>query len=112
MSIRTQKVAEEIKHKMNSAMSKDLMELNLGLVTISNVTITADLKIAKIYFTLLGNKEPGAKAEEKLNNRKKHIRYLLAQSINLRYVPDLIFIYDDSYEYADKIHKILNDLKK
>ena len=58
MSHRPEKVAEEIKHKLNSAMSKDLMELNVGLVTISKVMMTPDLRIAKIYVTFLGNKEP------------------------------------------------------
>ena len=56
MSIRTEKVAEEIKHKLNVAMSPDLQELNLGLVTISKVIISPDLKIAKTYLSFLGNK--------------------------------------------------------
>lgn len=112
MSIRTERVAEEIKHKLNSAMSKDLMELGIGLVTISNVIMTTDLQIAKIYITLLGNKEPVDKCLEKINNRKKHIRYLLAKQLALKYIPDLLFFYDDSLDYADRINKLLNEVNK
>ena len=112
MSIRTEKVAEEIKHKLNTAMTKDLMELHLGLVTISKVRMTADLKMAKVYLTFLGNNFPVEKCLDKINFRKKHIRYLLGKNIKLKYTPELNFYYDDTLEYADKIQKLLNDVKK
>lgn len=111
MSIRTEKVAEEIKHKLNTAMSRDLSEINgLGLVTISKVLISPDLKVAKVYLSFLGNKDPIDVCLEKINEKKKHIRYLLAKHIVLRYMPDLMFYHDDTIEYADKIQKLLNTL--
>ena len=112
MSIRTERVSEEIKHRMNSAMSKDLMEIHAGLVTVSRVIMSPDLKIAKVYVSFLGNKEPAEKLVERINNRKSHIRFLLCKQLTLKYTPDLIFFYDDSMEYADKINKLLNEVKK
>ncbi len=113
MSVRTEKVAEEIKHKLNTAMSKDLSEIDgLGLVTISKVLMSPDLKIAKIYLSFLGNKEPIEKCLERINNRKRHIRFMLAKHIILKYMPDINFFYDDTIEYADKIQKLLNDINK
>ena len=113
MSIRTEKVAEEIKHKLNTAMSKDLSEIGgLGLVTISKVIITPDLKLAKVYLTFLGNKEPVEKCLEKINAKKKHIRYILAKHIILKYMPDLNFYYDDTAEYADKMQRLINKIHK
>lgn len=112
MSHRPEKVAEEIKHKLNSAMSKDLMELHLGLVTISKVMMSPDLRIAKVYVTFLGNKEPIEKCMDRINFRKKHIRFLLAKHLTVKYIPELIFFYDDSLDYADKINKLLNEVKK
>ena len=111
MSLRTQRVAEELKHKLNSVMAKDLSELSIGLVTITNVMVSPDLKTAKIYVTFIGNKEPVDKCVDKLNERKRHIRFLLAKIISLKYTPDIIFYYDYTYEYADRIQKLLNDLK-
>ncbi|MEO8210573.1 MAG: 30S ribosome-binding factor RbfA [bacterium] len=113
MSIRTEKVAEEIKHKLNTAMSKDLSEISgLGLVTISKVIMTPDLKQARIYLSFLGNKEPIDKCLEKINNKKKHIRYILAKHIILKYMPELVFYYDDTTEYADKMQKLINEINK
>jgi len=112
MSIRTEKVAEEIKHRMNSAMSRDIMDLNAGLITVSKVIMAPDLKLAKIYVSFLGNKEPVDKLVESINERKKHIRFLLGKQLSLKYVPEIIFYYDDTMEYADKINKLLNEVKK
>lgn len=112
MSIRTERVSEEIKHRMNSAMSKDLMEIHAGLVTVSRVIMSPDLKIAKVYVSFLANKEPAEKLVERINNRKSHIRFLLGKQLTLKYTPDLIFFHDDSMEYADKINKLLNEVKK
>jgi len=91
-------------------MSRDLSELNLGLVTISKVMMSPDLKLAKIYVTILGNTLPPEKCVDKLNLRKSHIRYLLGKNIRLKYTPDLQFYYDDTMEYADRINRLLNDI--
>jgi len=111
MSVRTEKVAGEIKHKLNSAMSKDLSEISdIGMVTISKVIVSPDMKLAKIYLSFLGNKEPIDICLERINSKKKHIRFLLAKHISLKYMPDLNFYYDDTIEYADKIQKLINTL--
>ena len=111
MSVRTEKVAGEIKHKLNSAMSKDLSEISdIGMVTISKVIVSPDMKLAKIYLSFLGNKEPIDICLERINSKKKHIRYLLARHISLKYMPDLNFYHDDTIEYADKIQKLINTL--
>lgn len=113
MSVRMEKVGEEIKNKLNFVMSKDLSEISgLGLVTITKVLMTPDLKIAKVYLSFLGNKEPIDTCLEKINNKKKHIRYLLAKQIILRFMPDLNFYHDDTAEYADKMTKLLNEVKE
>ncbi len=112
MSIRTEKVAEEIKHKLNVAMSPDLQELNLGLVTISKVIISPDLKIAKTYLSFLGNKLSIKECLKLITERKPHIRFLLGKQLTFRYTPDLLFFHDDTIEYADHIEKILKSIKK
>ena len=112
MSIRTEKVAEEIKHKLNVAMSPDLQELNLGLVTISKVIVSPDLKIAKTYLSFLGNKLPIKECLKLITERKPHIRFLLGKQLTFRYTPDILFFHDDTIEYADHIEKIFKSIQK
>lgn len=112
MAFRVEKVAEDIKHKMNTAMSKDIAEINIGLVTISKVILSPDLKNAKIYVTFLGNKDSNEKCIDRLNFRKKHIRFMLGKQLRIKYIPEIHFYYDDTLDTAERVFKILNDLKK
>jgi ribosome-binding factor A len=112
MSIRTEKVAEEIKHKISDVLTKDLSELNLGLVTVTRVRVSQDLKNAKIYLSFIGNKEPAEACIEKINYRKKQIRMHLSSKIHLRFMPDLIFYYDDTIEYANRIDELIKEIHK
>lgn len=112
MSIRTEKVSEEIKHQINGVLSKDLSELQLGLVTVTKVIMSRDLKTAKIFLSFLGNKEPAEECIVKINARKGLIRMHLSSKIYLRSMPDLYFYYDDSLVYASKINELIGKIHK
>jgi ribosome-binding factor A len=112
MSIRTEKVAEEIKHQIAGVLSRDLAELNLGLVTVTKVRIATDLKNAKIYLSFLANKEPVETCLEKINLKKKQIRMHLSSRIHLRFIPELDFYHDDTIEYANRIEEIIKEIHK
>ena len=79
-----------------------------AFVTITMVRVTPDLAQAKVYLSLFGIKEP-EKVLEQLNEHGKEIRGLLGQRIRhqVRHVPEVIFFYDDSLDYADNIDKLL-----
>lgn len=112
MSIRTEKVAEEIKHQIAGILTRDLAELHLGLVTVTRVRISKDLKNAKIYLSFIGNKEPSEACLEKVKNRKKQIRMHLGSKVHLRFVPELDFYFDDTVEYASRIEELIKDIHK
>jgi len=112
MSIRTEKVAEEIKHQLANILTRDLAELKLGLVTVTRVRISRDLKNAKAYVSFIGNKEPAEVCIEKINNRKKQIRMHLGKSIHLKFVPEIDFYFDDNMEYASRIDEIIKEIHK
>ena len=112
MSIRTEKVAEELKHRVSDVLTKELAELNLGLVTVTKVRVSKDLKNARIYLSLIGNKDPAEVCIEKINYRKKQIRMHLSSKIHLRFIPDLSFYYDDTIEYANRIDELIKQIHK
>lgn len=112
MSIRTEKVAEEIRHQIAGVLTRDLAELNLGLVTVTQVRVSTDLKNAKVYLSFIGNKEPADVCIEKINNRKKQIRMHLSSKIHLRIMPELSFYHDDTMEYANRIDELIKEIHK
>lgn len=112
MSIRTEKVSEEIKHQVSSVLSKDLAELRLGLVTVTKVIASPDLLSARIYLSFIGNKEPTDVCLEKVNGMKKQIRMHLASKIKLKNIPELNFYFDDTTEYANRIEELIKEIHK
>ena len=81
-----------------------------GLISVTRVKITPDLKYAKIYVSILNSKNI-KKTMEGLKESAGFIRSQVAKTINLRITPELIFEIDDSLEYGEKIEKILKELK-
>ena len=112
MSIRTEKVAEEIRHQIADVLNKETGEMHLGLVTVTRVRISKDLKYAKIYLSFIGNKEPAEICVEKINLRKKTLRMGLSKRLHLRFMPDITFYYDDTIEYASRIDELLKEIHK
>ena len=74
--------------------------------------MSPDLRIASIYFTVLGDEDATQKTLEALDRAKNYIRNAIAPDVKLRFVPELRFFLDDTMEYARKIEKILETIKK
>ena len=69
-----------------------------------------DLKIAKIYISFLGNKKTIDELMLILKNNTKLIRHYVGLELNLKYIPELRFYYDDTMQYAEKINKLINTI--
>ena len=95
-------LAEEISYVVN----REVKNQDIKFVTITGAKTASDLSVAKIYFTTLdeAKKESTLKA---LKQASGFIRTKLFDRMDLRYMPKLEFIYDDSIEYANNIEKII-----
>ena len=84
---------------------------NHVLLTVTNVILSSDLRLAKVYFSAFNQKNNISTSllVDVLDNQKKKIRYSLGKKIESKYVPDLRFVYDDEIELYDKISKILKN---
>ena len=107
---RLNRINEELKKEISQIISFELKNPDItGLISVTKVKITPDLKYAQVYVSMINSKN-----EEKTINALKQasgfIRSLLAKRINLRITPELVFKKDDSMEYGMKIDAILKDL--
>lgn len=109
---RFERINEELKKEISHIISYELKNPNVtGLISVTKVKITPDLKYAKVYVSILNAKN----TKETLSNLKKSagfIRSEIAKRINLRITPELVFELDDSMEYGAKIDSILKDIMK
>ena len=106
------RIDEEYKKELSHIISYELKNPKVtGLISVTDVKTTPDLKYAKVYVSILNSKD----VKETFAGLKKSagfIRSELAKKVNLRNTPELIFEIDDSLEYGAKIDSILNDIMK
>lgn len=111
VSVRTTRVAEQMKKEIAAIIEHQVKDPRIGFITITNVELSNDLRHAKIFFSSLGNEEQQKKSLEGLENAKGFIRKEVAQRIQLRYAPEILFRIDNSIEHGVKISQILSKIK-
>ena len=109
---RNERFSNEIMKVLNDIFIRELELSSLGFITIKNVTLTKDLKIAKIYISSINSKFDNKEIIKYFIKNKKLIRGFLGKSIKSRNVPELRFFYDDSNEIAEDIDKLFNSINK
>ena len=104
------RIDEEYRKELSQIIGYELKNPNVtGLISVTKVKVTNDLKFAKVYVSILNSKN----IKDTLAGLKKssgYIRSELAKRVNLRNTPELIFELDDSIEYGAKIDSILKEI--
>ena len=100
---------EQLKRTLSVIVSNEVKDPKLEVMTsITEVIVAPDLKTAKVYISVLGDKERKENSLEALNRAGGFLRSRLAESLNLRITPKLIFIEDNSLEYGAYIDKLID----
>jgi ribosome-binding factor A len=107
---RATRVAELLREVISEIVSTKLKDPGIGRVTITRVKLSDDLKNARIYFSMLGDEQQRRNTLEGLKRATGFIRMETAHTINLRQVPDLQFIYDDTLDYVENIENLLKKI--
>jgi ribosome-binding factor A len=100
VSRRARKVADQIKNEISWILQQKYTDSQQGMVTVTKVKVSRDLKYATIYFTVLGENIDRKVSEKGLKNAIPFLRRELGQKLRMKFVPDLRFFYDDSLEYS------------
>lgn len=109
---RRERVEEAIKKEVSLIIHDELKDPRVGFITIARVELTKDLRSAKIFYSVLGKEEEHTKTKLALDSALGFIRSLVAQRINLRIAPELMFKEDHSTEYSVRIEEVLNQIKE
>ena len=114
MSIeRTARYSEEVKKVVSHLIQNDLKDPRIPMLTsITKVTVTKDLRYAKIYVSVFGNQEQKVKCIEGLKSAAGYIRHEVASKIKSYYTPEMIFEIDNSIEQGIHISKLIDEVSK
>ena len=108
------RVGEMIKQSLGMIFVKNeakVPDLETNHITVTEVKMSQDLKVAKAYVLPLGGKN----AEETVEKLKKYsflIRKTLSKKIIMKFLPKILFAKDDSFEYAEKIENLIKQTNK
>jgi len=109
---RSERMSDEIRSILGNIFIANIQIQDAGLLTVSKVEVTSDLRLAKVFISLLNSKKTSNEVIDYLKHRRKVIRYHLGNKLNAKFVPDLRFYYDDSLKKAEKIGTLLNKIRK
>jgi len=112
MSIRTDKVASLVKHEVSNILQRNFGLEEYGIITVTEVRMSPDLKIAKIYVSIFGNGSKKESTLKVLEEQKHFIRGELGHSVRLKYTPTIQFYLDESLDHAMSIEEILHKIQK
>ena len=109
MSVKIDRIASNIVKEISYIIATEVKDNDIKFVTVTDAKVTNDLSFAKIYFTVL---DENRKKEtlEALKNASGFIRRELADRVNIRHIPELEFVYDESIAYGKKIENIIEQI--
>ena len=111
-SARPERVQEALRQEISRIVQNEINDPRLGFLTITAVELTRDLRFARVYFSVLGEDKKKHLALKGLNSAKGYIKGLLSDRIKLKFMPDMEFKIDVSFEHTKKISDILEKIKK
>lgn len=109
---RSHRVGDLIREVICEMLLRDLNDPRLESVTITDVEVSADLKLATVFFSARGNRSREEASLHGLQSATGYIRKKLGKELRLRYIPDLLFKVDHSFDYGSKIDRIFQTLKE
>ena len=111
-SHRPSKVAVALKEEISQIVLRELKDPRIGFVTITHIEVTRDLKIARVFYSVMGDAKVVQNSEHALDAARGYIRKLLGDRLKLRFIPELQFRKDDSIDQSFHITEILKKLKE
>jgi len=109
---RSRRVADLIQREIATLIQKYIQDNDIGLVTVSGVDVSQDLKNARVFFTCMANKTDINHISEMLNEHNGFFRHELAQTLTMRSVPKIRFEFDYSLDRANKLTALIESLDK
>ena len=109
-SQRAQRVGEIIQQEISALLLRGLKDPRIGFVTITGVEVTPDLHLARVYYTVIGDDAAKRSSAAGLKSSVPYLRQQLGRQLHMKYLPDLLFQYDSSIDYGNRIESLLREI--
>jgi ribosome-binding factor A len=112
MNQRLARIREQLKEEVSDIIRREVRDPRIGFLTITDADISADLRHAKVFYTVLGDQTQIDNAQEALNSAAGLIRSQFGQRVRLKFTPEITFHFDSSVQRAARIEELLNQIAR
>jgi ribosome-binding factor A len=113
MSTRTERVAQEIQVAVADILTRGMIrDPRVGFITVTGVKMSPDLRVAKVFYSMIGDEKQRAETQKGLDAAKAFVRREVTSRVKLRISPEVHFAWDGSLEEGDKIERLLKQVKE
>jgi ribosome-binding factor A len=112
MSQRANRVAEELRKIIAQILIEDLSDPRFGFTTVTKIHVTDDLRMGRVYYSVLGDDEKKKSTAESLEEHQGFIRRLVAERLNMKFAIEIRFELDPSIDHSFKIDNILKKIQE
>jgi ribosome-binding factor A len=109
---RQRRVQELLVQDISDILRRDMKDPRIGFVTITDAEVTPDLRKARIYFTVLGTGEEREETGKALNRAAGFFRAGFAKRSQMRYVPELQFVFDTTIDRGSRLNALLESVRQ
>jgi ribosome-binding factor A len=109
---RARRLGEQIQRELTDLLRRDVKDERIGNVTITAVTVTGDLRTARVYYLVFGKEGPDPKVQRGLESAAGFLRNALSRSLMIRYTPTLSFELDTSIEHGVRLTRLIDSVNK
>lgn len=109
MSVKIDRISSNIAKEIGYILTFEVKDAELKMVTVTDVKVTNDLSFAKVYVTVFDQTKKD-ETMKSLNNASGYIRMKLKERVDIRHIPELQFVFDESIDYGHKIEKLIEDI--
>ena len=111
-SHRLQRVRELLKREIGEVIRRELPIDRAGVITVNDVDVTGDLRLATVFIGILGSAEQQRTGLTLLNKNRSRIQSLVAKAVILKYTPQLRFVIDESVPRGNRVLAIIEELER
>ena len=108
--LRPARVADQLRAELTDILAREVHDPGIGFLTITHVKVSADLQIARVLYTTLGDQKGRQETQRALERATPFLRRHIGQRLRLKRVPELAFHFDEAVERGDRVERILQEI--
>lgn len=110
--VRAERVGTEIHAAVADMLARGMLkDPRIGFITLTGVKMSPDLRLARVFYSMIGSDEQRSQTQEGLDAAAGFVRREVSNRVKLRVSPEVRFVFDDSLNEGDKIERLLKEVR-